>query len=294
MTTIPPCGTAADRPLTYAGTLIQWRGEFVNLTTMWCAMERPRNRHPNDWLRLPDTQRFLLHLANQMAEAPTAARIDDAGPSRVRGLGTDDLILTTRGRKRRTWAHWQLAMAYAHYLSPAFHAWCNQVLPDGMERDCEPSSASAEPMIGYLQQQFGTLHRRLDTLDRHGGDIMFLVISSQELMMGRRRSFSQLSRATIRRVVALSPFKGRCPCCRAANVLLPGGVTVSGAEFDHFFHCGINRPEHGWLICKQCHEDFARGGYLVRFSKMPAFREFQAAVLAFTQAQFRSTENNFR
>lgn len=147
-----------------------------------------------------------------MGEAPTAARGDDADLSRVKGVGSDDLILRTRGRKRGTWAHWQLAMAYAHYLSPAFHAWCNQVLRDGMKGGCHPSSTSAEPIIGYLQQQFGALHHRLDTLDRHGGDIMFLVISSQELMMGRRRSFSQLSQATMRRVAAVQGTAPMLPC----------------------------------------------------------------------------------
>ena len=54
---------------------------------------------------------------------------------------------------------------------------------------------------------------------------------------------------------------------------------MPGAEFDHFFHRGLNRPEHGWLICAACHAELTHGGYLVRFMRMPEFRAFQAAVL---------------
>ncbi len=54
---------------------------------------------------------------------------------------------------------------------------------------------------------------------------------------------------------------------------------VPGAEFDHFFHRGLNRPEHDWLICAACHAELTHGGYLVRFMRVPEFRAFQAAVL---------------
>ena len=54
---------------------------------------------------------------------------------------------------------------------------------------------------------------------------------------------------------------------------------VPGAEFDHFFHRGLNRPEHGWLICAACHAELTHGGYLARFMRMPEFRAFQGAVL---------------
>ena len=44
-------------------------------------------------------------------------------------------------------------------------------------------------------------------------------------------------------------------------------------------HRGLNRPEHGWLVCRACHAELTHGGYLVRFLRMPEFRAFQAAVL---------------
>ena len=54
---------------------------------------------------------------------------------------------------------------------------------------------------------------------------------------------------------------------------------MPGAEIDHFFHRGLNRPEHGWLVCAACHGELTHGGYLARFLRMPEFRAFQAAVL---------------
>ena len=74
-------------------------------------------------------------------------------------------------------------------------------------------------------------------------------------------------------------ISGRCPCCGDGRVLTEGGRPLPGAEFDHVFHRGLNRPERGWLVCRACHIELTHGGYLVRFLRMPEFRAFQAAVL---------------
>ena len=108
---------------------------------------------------------------------------------------------------------------------------------------------------------------------------MFLQLSAQELVLGNRLEFTGLGRGIITRVVAAEPFGGQCPCCRRERVLTEAGRVVPGAEFDHFFHRGLNRPEHGWLICAACHAELTHGGYLVRFMRMPEFRAFQGAVL---------------
>jgi hypothetical protein len=99
------------------------------------------------------------------------------------------------------------------------------------------------------------------------------------LLLGTRRNFSDGSQAAITRVVAAEPFDGQCPCCGRAPVLIEAGRPVPGAEFDQFFHRGLNRPEHGWLVCADCHAELSHGGYLARFARMPEFRAFQAAVL---------------
>ena len=116
-------------------------------------------------------------------------------------------------------------------------------------------------------------------MNRHAADQMFLLVSTQDLMLGRRREFSPRSRTLMCAVISAEPYEGQCPCCHAAPVLTADSQPVDGAEYDHFFHRGLNRPEHGWLICKGCHVELTQGGYLVRFSRMSEFRRFQAAVL---------------
>jgi hypothetical protein len=70
------------------------------------------------------------------------------------------------------------------------------------------------------------------------------------------------------------------PCCAEVPVLAEEGQKAPGAEFDHFFHRGLNRPEYGWLVCKACHHELTHDSYLTRFRRVPEFRGFQAAVVA--------------
>ena len=148
----------------------------------------------------------------------------------------------------------------------------------------DPPCTSGRPpdlgaILAFLLAAFATLHRRLDTLDRHAADLMFLQLSSQELLIGKRRPFSRGSRDLITRVVASEPYKGLCPCCMVEPVLSGRAQPAPGAEFDHFYHCSLNRPEFGWLICTACHHELTHDGYLARFRRMAAFRRFQAAVI---------------
>ena len=110
---------------------------------------------------------------------------------------------------------------------------------------------------------------------------MLLQLSAQDLLLGQRRKFSGDTKATIVKVTAAAPYMGRCPCCGIAPVLTLERQPIPGAEFDHVFHAGLNRPEHGWLVCTACHHELTYNGYLTRFARIPEFRAFQAKVLAY-------------
>ena len=69
--------------------------------------------------------------------------------------------------------------------------------------------------------------------------------------------------------------------CGIAPVFALARQPIPGAEFDHVFHHGLNRPEHGWLVCAACHGELTYGGYLAHFARIPEFRIFQARVLAY-------------
>jgi hypothetical protein len=264
--------------LSYQGSPIRLRGAMLNLTDMWQAADRPPNRRPSDWLALEETGRFRTHAGIHHTGA-TDLFAPNAGLAGICHLDSDGLVATVRGNQGGTWAHWQLALTYARYLSPPFHLWCNTVVRTAMQRPEEAPVAGDDPLWANLDEQFQRLHHRLDTLDRHAADLMFLQVAAQDLVLGARRNFSGLSQEAILRTVAAEPYRGQCPCCGDAPVLTRAGRPVAGAEFDHFFHRGLNRPEYGWLICTACHSDLTHGGYLTHFSRLPRFRAFQAAVL---------------
>ena len=270
-------GTAGAVALVYRGTTIRQQGAMLNLTDMWKAAGSLDNQRPSDWLALDETARFRSYAKAHWTE------FEEPSPQNAGQNGIfapdDDIVSAERGRQGGTWAHWQLALSYARYLSPRFHLWCNAVLRSVMARGATKAGMPYDPVIGYLERQFRRLHERLDTVDRHAADLMFLQLAAQDLLLGRRRDFSERSQAVIVRVAAAEPFDGQCPCCSSERVLNDSSRPALNAAFDHFFHRGLNRPEHGWLICGSCHAELTHGGYLARFARMPEFRAFQAAVL---------------
>jgi Rha family phage regulatory protein len=100
----------------YQGIVIRDRDGKLNLTDMWKAANSPDGRGPSDWLATAQAKHF-----REFLEAT-----DNAG-------NAGNMVEATRGRSGETWAHWQLGLAYAKYLSPAFHAWCNGTVRDVME-----------------------------------------------------------------------------------------------------------------------------------------------------------------
>lgn len=55
------------------------------------------------------------------------------------------MVHTDRGgNDPGTWAHWHVALAYAKYLNPQFHVWCNEVVRQRMEGGSASSSAPAD------------------------------------------------------------------------------------------------------------------------------------------------------
>lgn len=99
--------------LVYNGAIISDRQEMLSLTDMWKAAGSDPQKAPAQWQRLPQAIEFIDHVAD------------------IVGKSHNNLIL---GLKRKgTYAHWQIALAYAKYLSPEFHMWCNTVVRERME-----------------------------------------------------------------------------------------------------------------------------------------------------------------
>jgi hypothetical protein len=76
------------------------------LTDMWRAAGADASKRPVEWLRSAGAQEFAAYLADDLK------------------VENSHLVIAERGgRDPATWAHWQIGMAYAKYLTPEFHAW---------------------------------------------------------------------------------------------------------------------------------------------------------------------------
>jgi hypothetical protein len=109
----------------YNGVVVQRWDDMLSLTDMWRAAsngpngpEAVENKRPAQWLRSADAKRFIDALTEVL----------------IVGNSHNELIQVVReGGDAETRAHWQIGLAYAKYLSPEFHMWCNTVVRERME-----------------------------------------------------------------------------------------------------------------------------------------------------------------
>lgn len=104
-----------SRALVYQGTPIATRDEMMSLTDMWKAAGADPARAPAEWLRSADAVRFTEFL------------------SVAHNMGVSQVIVRKQGKGGSTFAHWQVGLAYAKYLTPEFHVWTNTVVRERME-----------------------------------------------------------------------------------------------------------------------------------------------------------------
>jgi hypothetical protein len=101
-TPAPQASTKA--PLTIFGQTLRMDGEGrLSLTDMWKAGGGEERQKPRRWLEAANVQEFTDALA------------------RREGVRISSLIEVKRGAGAGTFAHWQLALAFAKWLSPELH-----------------------------------------------------------------------------------------------------------------------------------------------------------------------------
>lgn len=106
--------------LEYNGAAIRIDDDKLNLTDMWRAAGSPENREPYNWARKEGTA-FIEAVSLNL------------------NLPDSQVLTSTRGKNGGTTAHWQIGLAYAKYLSPEFHMWCNTVVRERMEGGQAPT-----------------------------------------------------------------------------------------------------------------------------------------------------------
>jgi hypothetical protein len=124
----------AHHPLIYNGTAIADKGEALSLTDMWKAANSPVNKEPWNWSR-KEGAAFIEAVAL------------------TQNLPHSQVMTTKKGKGGATFAHWQIGLAYAKYLSPEFHMWCNTQVRAVMEG--KPPAAVPEEIVELLRRTDG-------------------------------------------------------------------------------------------------------------------------------------------
>ncbi|MFG1300712.1 KilA-N domain-containing protein [Xanthobacter sp. V3C-3] len=195
---LPPGGARGGRaPLVYDGVEIHDRGEMLCLTDMWKAQGSDPARNVAEWLRSADAKRFIEVLAE------------------AHNMGISH-VMTKKGKNGGTYAHWQIGLAYAKYLSPEFHIWCNTVVRQYMEGHIGPQrlvlDEEARTVIGGIVKS--VLHAQLTSVIPamvegamlEGGHVVstdykpaLQVLIDKKVPARKRRAFSQKVSARLRR-----------------------------------------------------------------------------------------------
>jgi KilA-N domain len=191
--------------LRYEEKPIRCEGDDVCLTDLWRAAGGDDSKRPAIWLRQDGTQTLIAFLADNITMTTNHSL----------------LFRSKEGRNGATWAHWQLALAYAKYLSPAFHVWCNTIVRGYMQGAVPTAVVVQEPRhdgfmaalaacqkvgenpqwscefkqrIGYLAFTNGiTFQRAHGALRKHLGVVSYLKIPAS-LIDEARRFFDSLAR----------------------------------------------------------------------------------------------------
>jgi KilA-N domain len=250
--------------LTYCGTRIRDRDETLCLTDMWRAAGADTSKRPVNWLGSADAKNFAEFLAESL------------------NVRISDLVIIERGgREPGTWAHWQIGMAYAKYLSPEFHAWCNQVVRSHMEltRKAPSSIAVLDSLFDRKLEPLhhGMMEIRHEQTEMRGeiaevrGNVIVLASRVDDLVP--RHDFTTNTRRSYVAIVWKFYF-GECPCCRKVKIVLDGREIKAAAHCDHFNGRERNAPADGWLVCGSCNYRLTRDPQFKERAR-PHFRVFQ-------------------
>lgn len=122
--------TAKIIPFDYEGQIVRFNADgWIHATEAAARF----GKEPHEWLRLPDTERYLEGLQRRYGEIP--------------------YVKTSRARADRgggTWLHPKLAVKFARWLSVDFEIWCDEQIDALLRGESKPwASARREAAIGH-------------------------------------------------------------------------------------------------------------------------------------------------
>ena len=161
-----------DVAFTYGGVAVRLNPDrLVNLTQMWEADGRPANKDPREWRR-KEGRKFIADLGLHL------------------NVAESHIIFAQRGKGKATWAHWQIALAYAKYLSTAFHRFVNEAFREWAEEKADPGLKMQRAVDGY----------------RRGGKPDPWIVERKEGIVTRKAMVSTMADHNCRRAGDDNPF----------------------------------------------------------------------------------------
>lgn len=116
---------------------------FINLTEMWKLNQSlgdgESKQSPSEWKRR-EGKGFIADLAKTLNTA------------------VGRIMVGERGKGGSTSAHWQIALAYAKYLSHEFHRYVNEAFRDWAEEKADPALKAQRAAQAYIERGFEQSH----------------------------------------------------------------------------------------------------------------------------------------
>mgnify|MGYP000885251878 CR=1 FL=1 len=103
------------------------------------------DKRPIDWLRLPETERYIAALCQREAEKEAVSNV---GKSHICAVRKTRFIKTRRGNNGGTWLHPKLAIRFAQWLDVNFAIWCDEQIEALLTERPAWQAARAESKIG--------------------------------------------------------------------------------------------------------------------------------------------------
>lgn len=96
--------------------------DLINLTTMWRLHSGKEHERVREWLKRKNVQQFVIEVTKKYQPNQTLPN-----GVKIPHLEIPEIIEKRRGRYGGTYAHCQIALAYAKYLNHELHMFVNEV-----------------------------------------------------------------------------------------------------------------------------------------------------------------------
>jgi len=162
---------------TFNGQIIRASDELICLTDLWRAAGSEHLKKPIWWFRQIETIEFIFEVIQKekggqrppFSQRPEKdSKYNERREWFAKGVqyATDNgIVKITKGRDGATFAHWQIALAYAKYLSPELHMHVNEIYMryrsgDVTLADEIADKATPEEQEWLAKRVIGKIHRK--------------------------------------------------------------------------------------------------------------------------------------